>query len=642
MLISAKGISKYFGGAPVLEDVNFEIRPGDHVALVGPNGAGKSTLLKILTDQLPPDAGTFERAPKIEIGYVQQHIAFEKEATVWEEACRAASHLRELVERAQQMAEAVAQQSENENAHELLAKYDQLQTLLEQKEAYQWELKIQRVLLGMGFDEPMQAMKVESLSGGQKNRLVLACVLIGEPDLLILDEPSNHLDIETTEWLEQTLAKYPSAILLVSHDRYFLDSIANRVFELVNGSIDAYSGNYSAYTKQKSERIEVQRRTYEKQQIEIEKHEDFVRRNSYGQKAKQAEDRRKKLARIELAELPREIPVPRFGFPAASRTGDIVLRVEDVSKSFDNKQLFSGLSFQIERGERWAIVGSNGTGKTTLLKGLLGQTEFDSGSFQIGTGVKIGYFDQLVSQLDMSLTPSEAIRVAHKHTEDLERRSLLAKFGLGGDLSLKPLATLSGGERNRTLLALLAALDANFLILDEPTNHLDLWSREALETAIQQFDGTVLLVSHDRYLVNQVADHMLVMHAGRVSQIEGNYDAYQHFLKEGLAVADRTGGWNNKQTKAIPESKSSAASAAKPINQTKPSRKRRFPYRKTELIETDIQTTEKRIEAVHHEMTDPVNLRDGEKVKSLQTELSELQTSLAELYEHYEEALEMN
>jgi ATP-binding cassette subfamily F protein 3 len=477
--------------------------------------------------------------------------------------------------------------------------------------------------------------------------------LIGQPDLLILDEPSNHLDVETTEWLEQALAASSSAVLVVSHDRYFLDCVATSVWELLDGSIDRFVGNYSAYVQQKAMRLEVQRRTFDKQREEVEKLEDFIRRHHAGQKSTQAEDRRKKLERIELVDAPREIHTPRFRFPEASRTGDIVLRCDKAAKAFGAHSLFSRLSFQILRGQRWAILGSNGAGKTTLLKCLLGKEPLDQGAVELGANVRVGYFDQLLQQLDLTTTPLEAIRVPHADRNDLERRNMLARFGIAGELASKPLGQLSGGERNRTMLALLASLDANFLILDEPTNHLDLWSREALEQAIREFSGTVLLVTHDRYLVNATAQHVLVLRGGQASIVQGNYEDYRHWIKEGLAIEDRGAAWGDRTksqgggTSGTSANRKSSDSrgAAKPETaqgSSPPARKRKFPYCKPQVLEKEIMATEEAIAAAHTDMTDPDQLRDGAAMKRLVARMEELEQKLEQLYLHYEEALELN
>ncbi len=649
MLLQIQGVSKTFVDNTVLDSVDLELRAGEHVALVGPNGAGKSTLLRILTGEVSPDAGTIGLGPKVKVGYVQQHVKFPEGATVWSEACRAAGDLTQLVSQSEKITLKLADVTDSRERHQLMEQFDRLQVEIHQRDAYNWEHQVHRVLEGMGFERAIWSMPIEKLSGGQRNRLLLACVLIGQPDLLILDEPNNHIDVETTEWLEQTLAASSSAILVVSHDRYFLDCVADQVLELVDGKIDRFKGNYSAYVRQKSERLEVQRRTFERQQQEIEKLEDFVRKHHAGQKSTQAEDRRKKLERMEKVERPREIPTPRFQFPEATRTGDIVLRCDKASKGFGSLKLFDRLQFQIERGERWAILGSNGAGKTTLLRCLLGTESLDQGVVELGAGVKIGYFDQLLSQLSLDDTPVEAIRVPHRERIDLERRNILATFGIQGDLATKPLRLLSGGERNRTMLALLAALEANFLILDEPTNHLDLWSREALESALRSFGGTVLLVTHDRYLVNAVADHILVLRDGKASVVQGNYEDYRHWIKEGLAIDDRGGVWGQTPSSARGvvagnsngEKKSTSPKAQETPNPTE-KKKRRFPFRKPEQVEQDILAEEMRLGQLQAEMLLPEVLRDGAKMKQLHSELQTTEENLQRLYEHYEEALEMN
>lgn len=635
VLLVASRISKTFGDKEVLRGANVEVRPGDHIALVGPNGAGKTTLLRILTGEQQADGGSIEWPTKCTIGYLQQHPKFEAEETVWDVATQAVGDLSLLTVEAERVAEEMAS-AEGERHEQLLEEYDLLQAKLQQHDAYNWEHRVQRVLQGLGFDASWYARKAQQLSGGQQNRLMLACLLLQQPDFMILDEPNNHLDIESTEWLESTLATWPGAFVLVSHDRYFLDRTATAVVELVDGKLDRFKGNYSAYVTQKAERLEVQRRTYEKNREEIAKLEDFIRKHHHGQKSTQAEDRRKKLERIELVEPPREIVTPKFSFPKASRTGDVVVRAEGLEKTYD-KLLFEKLSFQIERGECWAILGSNGSGKSTLLKGILGEVDLDAGEVSLGYNLKIGYFDQMLSRLPPDTTAAEAIRVPGRDLDDRARRDILGAFGLQGDDALQPVHKLSGGEKNRTMLAWLSAMEANVLVLDEPTNHLDLWSRHALEKAIQEFDGTVLLVTHDRYLVNAVADHVLVIRDGRVSQITGNYDDYRHWLQAGLAVEDRgTVGSQLQKTQSKQKDKSKAADS-------EPSkRKRKYPYRKVGDLERDIEEVELKIESLHQRMMEPENLRDGRKMKELQEILAEQEQKLLQVYEHYEEACELN
>lgn len=645
LYLSAQNLSKTFGDKTILDGACLEIRAGDRLALVGPNGAGKTTLLRILTGEQGPDGGDTEVSGGVRIGYVKQHAHFPEGSTVWSEAIGALGNIPSLLGESERVAALLAATSDPQEHQRLLADYEKLQSQILLEDAYNWQHRVERVLQGLGFSPADNDKPASKLSGGQQNRLMLACVLLSKPELLILDEPNNHLDVESTEWLEDTLAQWAGAVLVVSHDRYFLDRVANGVLELINGQIDRFKGNYTAYVGQKQLRLEVQRRTFEKQQEEIEKLEDFIRRNHAAQKATQAEDRRKKLERIELVQRPREIVTPKFHFPQVTRCGDIVLRVEQLSKAFD-RPLLDRVHFQIQRGERWAIVGSNGAGKTTLLRCLLGDLAPDSGKITFGTGVKVAYFDQLVRSLDLELPPMEAVRVPHKELVDLERRNLLASFGLAGEVVTKPLKTLSGGERNRTLLAYLSALDPNFLILDEPTNHLDLWSREALETAFKEFQGTILMVTHDRYLVNQVADHILVLRGGRCSIIPGNYDDYRHWLSQGMAISDRGSVSLKDQkesTKSSPASADSGGkSTAKTIGSGAVKRKRKYPYRKVEAIEADIMAAEEKLQDLQNQMLDPQVLRDGRRVKQIQSELDQQQQTLTNLYEHYEEAVELN
>jgi ATP-binding cassette subfamily F protein 3 len=362
--------------------------------------------------------------------------------------------------------------------------------------------------------------------------------------------------------------------------------------------------------------------------------QDFIRRNAYGQKHAQAKDREKKLARIERVELPREIAAPPMAFPPAARSGDIVLRAEQVSKRFE-RPLFEDLSFDVLRGQRFGILGPNGSGKTTLLRLIVGQQELDAGQISLGANVRVGYYDQLLHFDDPADMVVDAIRPPHKEFNEPQRRDLLARFGIRGDMVFQQVGSLSGGERSRAALAQLAALDANFLILDEPTNHLDLWARDALERAILDFDGTLLFVSHDRYFLNRVADHLLVVEPGRFRVIDGNYETYLHLVREGLA------GGSPEQEAPPPENRKAEAAARK--NVARPAKaKRRFPYRKVEDLEAEIFHRESRVEKLHAALADPDVLRSGSRVREIQAEVAEHQQTLKTLYEHWEEATELN
>lgn len=644
IFLDIEDVQKHFGPEPVLDGVTCEVRPGERIALVGPNGSGKTTLLKILAGREEADNGKVERHPSLHLGYLEQQPLWEPGQTLWNEAQSALAGLIALEQESVAVAEELAQNTDPAEHRRLADRYDHLQHELQQRDAYNLDHKIERVLDGLGFRRETFSQPVESLSGGEQNRLMLAKLLLAEPNLMLLDEPSNHLDIEATEWLEDFLVESSAAMIVVSHDRYFLDRVTNRTLELFQGTVESYTGNFTAYWQQKAERLLVQQRTYEKQQIEVAKAKEFIRRNFYGMKHAQAEDRRKKLDRIELVAPPREITAPPMGFPPASRSGDIVVRAEGLRKAYE-RPLFADVSVQMTRGQRWGLLGPNGCGKTTLLRCLLGLEPPDGGRVQLGAGVVIGYFDQQLAQLDDETLVVDAIRPQHKQFNEQQRRNQLARFGVTGDTALQQVSLLSGGERCRAALARLAAADANFLVLDEPTNHLDLWARDALERALTAFDGTVLFVSHDRYFVNRVADHLLIVEPEGVRVIEGNYAAYQLLLGGKASQEAEKDGRPNRGATEKPR-----PPAEKPGRGEKPGdpaakpgpRKRQFPFRKVADIEKDIFDRETQIAELNQELAREDTYRDGDRVRRIKAEIAEQQKSLQTLYKHWEEASELN
>lgn len=631
ILLSAVELRKYFGPDPVLDGATFDVHPGQRIGLVGPNGAGKTTLLRILGGRDQADGGELRQHPSVRVGYLEQQPVFDPEQVLWDEAHKALEGLVALQRAAEEAAASLALAEDEGERQQLAARFDHLQQELHRQDAYNLDHQVERVLDGLRFDRSRFRQRVASLSGGEQNRLMLAKLLLADPELLLLDEPSNHLDLEATAWLEDYLAASSAAMIVVSHDRYFLDRVTTHTLELFRGTVEGYAGNFSAYWQQKEERLLVARRTYERQQEEIAKAEDFIRRNAYGQKHAQAEDRRKKLARIERVAAPREITAPRMRFAPAQRSGDIVLRVEGLAKSYD-RTLFANLDFDVLRGQRWGLLGPNGSGKTTLLRVLLGEVEPDAGRAALGQGVQVGYFDQLLTSLEDALPVVDAVRPHGKDFVQQQRRDLLARFGIVGDTALQAVEQLSGGERCRAALARLAASDANFLILDEPTNHLDLWARDALETALREFDGTVLFVSHDRYFVDRVADHLLVLNSEQPRIVEGNYQAYLR-LQESCRPSEREEVTPSNRERAV----SPATTPAKPAR-----RKRKFPYRKAADIEAEITRRESRIEEIHGLLAQPETHRDGGAVRQLKAELAEQSGNLETLYEHWEEAVEFN
>jgi ATP-binding cassette subfamily F protein 3 len=630
LLLSCTQLSRGFDAGPLFEGLAFELFAGQRVALVGPNGVGKTTLLRILAGLDKPDTGETRCHAGARVALLEQQPQFAAGRPLFEEARAALEALIAAHDDMVRTADALAHATDEQQRKTLADRYDRLNEMLRSYDAYSVDHHVEEVLEGLGFRREDYDRPVETFSGGQQSRLMLAKLLLAAPDVMLLDEPSNHLDIGATQWLEDYLVRQPEAMLIVSHDRYFLDKVATKVFELNSGKIDSYPGNFQAYWRLRRERYEQQLKTWQAQQEYIEKQEEYIRRVHYGQLHKQAQSRQKALDKLERVERPTWIDTPHMHFGAVRRTGDIVLRADEISKAYA-QPLFTKLSFTLERGKRLGIMGPNGSGKTTLLRILLGEQEPDEGTVERGHLVRFGYYDQQLQTLDSAKPVLRAIWPAsNPDTVEQGMRDLLGRFGLIGDQVNQTVGQLSGGERSRAALARLVAEGVNVLVLDEPTNHLDLWACDALEKALLDYEGTAIVVSHDRYFLNRVVETLIVFEGeGRVRVIHGNYDTYERMRLV--------------RTEESPPKKEPSQPAAPQGRTARPAkRKRRFPYRPVADIEADIAAAEARRSELEQLLGSGDLYRDGEKVKETTRAFEQMQVTLRQLYEHWEEALELN
>ena len=637
LLLSCSHLSRGFDEGPLFENVSFEVHAGERIGLVGPNGAGKTTLLRLLAGLDRPDEGNVRLHAGARISLLRQQPEFAPGRTLFEEAKTALDEELAAHDDMIRTAEALARTTDETERKSLAARYDRLHELLSHHDAFNVDHHIRQVLDGLGFTADDYARPVNSFSGGQQSRLMLAKLLLAAPDVMLLDEPSNHLDIDTTRWLEDYLAAQPEGMIVVSHDRYFLDRVVTKVFELHASRVTSYPGNFKQYWRLRQERYEQELKAYESQREYIEKQEEYIRRVHYGQLHKQAASRQKQLDKVERLERPTLIEGPRMHFGAVRRTGDVVLEAEHLSKAYD-RPLFSDLTFSLPRGRRLGIMGPNGSGKTTLLRILLGDEEPDSGKVKRGHLIDLGYYDQHLKVLADDKPVIRAVwPEADPDAEEQRMRDLLGRFGLVGDQVYQTVGSLSGGERSRAALARLVAQGVNVLVLDEPTNHLDLWACDALEQGLLQFEGTLIVVSHDRYFLNRVVDLLIVLDgAGNARIIHGNYDTFELMRAQQDAA--------QAETKTRKEPKEAVAAKRGGSNSTveKPKRKRQFPYRKVEDIEADIAAAEAELKELEERLATPELYRDGERVKETTRAFEDAKGELQKLYEHWEEAVELN
>ena len=530
IVLSAQNVAKSFGINTVLKDVSLTLQQGDRMGLVGVNGCGKSTLMRIIAGLDTPDSGELSLVRGTKVGYLAQQDMVTHGATIWAE-------LEKVYEPVFAMEEKLrALEQEMELAHtdaglfsRLSSEYDRLLRIFEESDGYAWKSMVTGVLNGLGFKPSQYEQNVDSLSGGEKTRLCLARLLLQKPDLLLLDEPTNHLDMDTLQWLENYLAAYKGSVLVISHDRYFLDHVCNCMVEILMGTAEQYSGNYTHYIAQREERFETRIRAYELQQKEIERQQAIIARYRMFNREKSiraAESREKALERMEKLDKPVDERSIRFQFEARRRTGEDVLMIRDAGKSFGEKHLFSHLDLHVRAGDRIALIGPNGVGKSTLIKLITGEVESDSGDIRFGSNVDLGYYDQHQSSLHPEKNVLDEVWDRFPRMEQSDVRGALGMFLFTGDDVFQPIRTLSGGEKGRVALTALMLRKDNLLLLDEPTNHLDMDSREVLENALAGFNGTIITVSHDRYFINRVADRILEMRPDGVTEYIGNYDDY--------------------------------------------------------------------------------------------------------------------
>ena len=528
IVLSAQHVAKAFGGTDILKDASVTLQQRERIGLVGVNGCGKSTFLKILTGELQADSGTISMAKQLRLGYLAQQSPLISGQTVYQVMDAVFEPVREMEARLRDLEARMAGSDEQELAR-LGEQYTRLNTAFEDAGGYDYRSRIQGVLKGLGFDESMQQQDAELLSGGERTRLYLARLLLSRPDILLLDEPTNHLDLAALSWLEGYLADYPGSVLVVSHDRFFLDKVCDGIVEMAFGRTEQYPGNYSRYLDLRAERWLTRERAYDAQQKEIARQLEVIRRlRSFNREKsiKRAESREKVLDKITLLERPEEEKQVFFTFTARQRTGDDVLSVRGLRKSFDGRMLFDGLSFELRRGDRVALIGQNGIGKTTLFRLITGEEAPDSGAVVYGANVDIGYYDQHQRGLSPEKTILDEVWDAFPRMDQTQIRSALGQFLFTGEDVFAPIKTLSGGERGRVALTKLMLRQDNLLLLDEPTNHLDMNSREVLESALESFEGTILAISHDRYFINRFATRVMELTPDGLRMYQGNYDDY--------------------------------------------------------------------------------------------------------------------
>ena len=630
IILQANKIERSFAGEVLFDNINLQVDERDRIALVGKNGAGKSTLLKILVGEEEPTSGEINKKKDISLSYLAQDSRFESENTIYDEMLHVFDDLRRTEKQLRQMELEMGEKS-GEDLDKLMSDYDRLSENFRQAGGFTYEADIRAILNGFKFDEPTWQMKIAELSGGQNTRLALAKMLLEKPNLLVLDEPTNHLDIETIAWLENYLVNYSGALIIVSHDRYFLDKVATITLDLTKHSLDRYVGNYSRFVELKEQKLATEAKNYEKQQKEIAALEDFVNRNLVrASTTKRAQSRRKQLEKMERLDKPEAgKKSANMTFQSEKTSGNIVLTVENAAIGYDGEVLSEPISLDLRKMNAIAIVGPNGIGKSTFIKSIVDQIPFIKGEKRFGANVEVGYYDQTQSKLTPTNTVLDELWNDFKLTPEVEIRNRLGAFLFSGDDVKKSVGMLSGGEKARLLLAKLSMENNNFLILDEPTNHLDIDSKEVLENALIDFDGTLLFVSHDRYFINRVATHVLELSEKGSTLYFGDYDYYVEKKAKVEMIQTEEASTSNQAKEASPVNDYQA--------QKESQKEVRKLMRQIENLEAEIEELESQSQTISEQM---LETNDAEKLMELQAELDKISHRQEEAMLEWEELSE--
>ncbi|GKU76227.1 ABC-F family ATP-binding cassette domain-containing protein [Paenibacillus sp. L3-i20] len=644
MLLQVSNISKNYGVSAVLSHISMQVLEKDRIGLVGVNGAGKSTLLKIIAGEISADSGDIHKSKETRLGYLAQNSGLQSDRSIIEEMRAVFATLIETEKELRELENKIADpehHSDEKKYAATLERYAQRSDWFREQGGFEINTKINSVLHGMGFGHFDVNTQISTLSGGQKTRLALARILLQSPDLLMLDEPTNYLDIETLTWLESYLRGYPGAIVVVSHDRYFLDALTNTIVEIERHVAKRYTGNYSRYLELKEAEYEITLKHFEKQQDEIQRMEEFIQRNLVrASTTKRAQSRRKALDKMDKMDRPLgDLKKANFTFEIERMTGKDVLNVSQLSVTFPgrNAPLFNNVNFQLTRGETVALIGPNGIGKSTLLKALVGQLEPATGTIQFGTNVKLGYYDQEHTRLTGQNTVLEEVWGTYPHMEEARIRTVLGNFLFSGEDVLKRISSLSGGEKARVSLAKLMLAQANVLILDEPTNHLDLFSKEVLEAALLDYEGTLFFISHDRYFLNKMAERIVELGPEGTQHFLGNYDEMldkKREIEEALIES-----LEEKSTQKKPNQTTDAPSPGSYEAEKQAKREERNRKRKLEQLEDEISTLETAITELEEQLADPAVFNDYIRIQELQEEIEKRKSFLSSAYEQWEQLM---